>query len=77
MLNDPTKGIDVGAKVEIYKDIDALCQAGCGVIYVAAELPELLGIADRVYVIHEGRLAAEYSGDDITQVNIVKSAIGE
>lgn len=39
MLNDPTKGIDVGAKVEIYKDIDALCQAGCGVIYVAAELP--------------------------------------
>lgn len=77
MLNDPTKGIDVGAKVEIYKDIDALCQAGCGVIYVAAELPELLGIADRVYVIHEGRLAAEYAGDDITQVNIVKSAIGE
>lgn len=77
MLNDPTKGIDVGAKVEIYKDIEALCKAGCGVIYVAAELPELIGIADRVYVIHEGRLVAEYEGDDITQKNIVKSAIGE
>lgn len=39
MLNDPTKGIDVGAKVEIYKDIERLCKAGCGVLYVAAELP--------------------------------------
>lgn len=77
MLNDPTKGIDVGAKVEIYKDIESLCQAGCGVLYVAAELPELLGIADRVYVVHEGRIAAEYEGDEITQRNIVKSAIGE
>lgn len=77
MLNDPTKGIDVGAKVEIYKDIEKLCEAGCGVLYVAAELPELLGIADRVYVIHEGELVAEYSGDEITQKNIVKSAIGE
>ena len=77
MLNDPTKGIDVGAKVEIYKDIDKLCQDGCGVLYVAAELPELLGIADRVYVVHEGKLVAEYAGDEITQKNIVKSAIGE
>lgn len=77
MLNDPTKGIDVGAKVEIYKDIERLCKAGCGVLYVAAELPELLGIADRVYVIHEGKLAGEFSGEEITQKNIVKSAIGE
>lgn len=77
MLNDPTKGIDVGAKVEIYKDIETLCKLGCGVIYVAAELPELLGIADRVYVIHEGQVVAEYEGDEITQKNIVKSAIGE
>lgn len=77
MLNDPTKGVDVGAKVEIYKDIEALCKAGCGVLYVAAELPELLGIADRVYVVYEGRIVAEYEGEDITQKNIVKSAIGE
>lgn len=77
MLNDPTKWIDVGAKVEIYKDIERLCKAGCGVLYVAAELPELLGIADRVYVIHEGKLAGEFSGEEITQKNIVKSAIGE
>lgn len=77
MLNDPTKGIDVGAKVEIYKDIENLCINGCGVIYVAAELPELLGIADRVYVVHEGHVVAEYEGEEITQKNIVKSAIGE
>jgi len=77
LLNDPTKGIDVGAKVEIYKSIEDLCNLGCGVIYVAAELPELLGIADRVYVIHEGAMAGEYAGDEITQKNIVTSAIGE
>lgn len=46
-------------------------------LYVAAELPELLGIADRVYVIHEGKLAGEFSGEEITQKNIVKNAIGE
>ena len=63
--------------MEIYKDIERLCKAGCGVLYVAAELPELLGIADRVYVIHEGKLAGEFSGEEITQKNIVKSAIGE
>lgn len=77
MLNDPTKGIDVGAKVEIYKDVERLCKAGCSVLYVAAELPELLGIADRVYVLHEGKLVGEFTGDEITQKNIVKSAIGE
>ncbi len=77
LLNDPTKGIDVGAKVEIYKDIEKLCESGCGVIYVAAELPELLGIADRVYVLHEGKLVGEFEGDEITQKNIVASAIGE
>lgn len=77
MLNDPTKGIDVGAKVEIYKDVERLCNAGCSVLYVAAELPELLGIADRVYVLHEGKLAGEFVGEEITQKNIVKSAIGE
>ena len=77
MLNDPTKGIDVGAKVEIYKDIEKLCEQGCGVLYVAAELPELLGIADRVYVLHEGELVGEFSGEEITQKNIVASAIGE
>jgi len=47
------------------------------VLYVAAELPELLGIADRVYVLHEGKLAGEFAGDEITQKNIVASAIGE
>lgn len=77
LMNDPTKGVDVGAKVEIYKSIEALCKAGCGVLYVAAELPELLGIADRVYVVHEGKIAGEYAGNEITQKNIVKSAIGE
>ncbi len=77
LLNDPTKGIDVGAKVEVYKDIEKLCEGGCGVIYVAAELPELLGIADRVYVLHEGKLVGEFEGEEITQKNIVASAIGE
>jgi ribose transport system ATP-binding protein len=77
LLNDPTRGIDVGAKVEIYKEIESLCKSGCGVLYVASELPELIGIADRIYVMHEGVITGEYEGDEITQKNIVKSAIGE
>ncbi len=77
LLNDPTRGVDVGAKVEIYKEIDDLCRAGCAVVYVASELPELLGIADRVYVFHEGRINGEFSGSEITQKNIIASAIGE
>ena len=77
LLNDPTRGVDVGAKVEIYKEIDELCKAGCGVVYVASELPELLGIADRVYVFHEGRINGEFSGSEVTQKNIIASAIGE
>lgn len=77
LMIDPTKGVDVGAKVDIYKEMEALCSQGCGILVACSELPELLGIANRVYVMHEGKIVAEYEGDRLTKDNVVKSAIGE
>jgi ABC-type sugar transport system ATPase subunit len=60
LMNEPTKGIDVGSKVEIYKQIEVLCNSGCGILLVTAELPELMMICDRVYVIYAGRITGEF-----------------
>ena len=77
IMDDPTKVVDVGAKVEIYKAIEALSNQGCGTLVIGSELPELIGICDRIYVVHEGRITGECVGDEITQENIIKYAIGE
>jgi putative multiple sugar transport system ATP-binding protein len=60
ILDEPTRGIDVGAKYEIYTIINRLAAAGKGVIVISSELPELLGISDRVYTISEGRITGEF-----------------
>ena len=65
------------AKVEIYKEIENLCQHGCGTLVVGSELPELIGICDRIYVVYNGEIAGECCGEEITQENIIKYAIGE
>jgi ribose transport system ATP-binding protein len=77
LMNEPTRGLDVGAKVEIYKQIETLCHKGCTVILVATDLPELLALSDRVYVFHNGMITNELGKDQMTQENIIKSAIGE
>lgn len=77
LMNEPTKGIDVGAKVEIYKEMERICENDGAVLFVTSDMLELMGVCDRVYVMHEGRIAAEYEKADMTQENIVKSAIGE
>ena len=59
ILDEPTRGIDVGAKFEIYTIINKLADEGKGVIVISSEMPELLGICDRIYVMNEGRLVAE------------------
>jgi putative multiple sugar transport system ATP-binding protein len=59
ILDEPTRGIDVGAKYEIYTIIDALADQGKGIIMISSELPELLGICDRIYTLSEGVITAD------------------
>jgi ABC-type sugar transport system ATPase subunit len=77
ILNDPTRGIDVGAKVEIYKLMDRLCQKGLGIIMVSSEMGEVMFTSDRMHVVHEGGIVAEFSKKEATQENIMKKAVGE
>ncbi|WP_245836415.1 ATP-binding cassette domain-containing protein [Paramicrobacterium agarici] len=66
-LDEPTRGIDVGAKYEIYGIINELAAQGKAVVVISSELPELLGLADRIYAISEGRLTGEVARADATQ----------
>jgi ABC-type sugar transport system ATPase subunit len=75
LLDEPTRGIDINAKKEIYGLIDELAQSGLGVVLVSSELPELLGIADRIIVLCEGRKRAEFSRAEATEEKIVKAAL--
>lgn len=76
ILDEPTRGIDVGAKVEIYNIINNLAEQGVGVIIVSSELLELLGMCDRIIVIHEGTITGEFERELFDQENIMKAAAG-
>ena len=71
ILDEPTRGIDVGAKYEIYCVINDLAKAGKAVIVISSEMQEIIGTCDRVYVINEGELAGELSNEEITQEKIM------
>ncbi|MCM3693589.1 multiple monosaccharide ABC transporter ATP-binding protein [Neobacillus niacini] len=72
ILDEPTRGIDVGAKFDIYTIINQLADEGKGVLVISSELPEILGICDRVYVMSEGRITGEVERKDATQENLMK-----
>ncbi len=74
LMNEPTRGIDVGAKAEIYVLMEKLCEAGAGIIMISSEMPEILSMADRILVISEGRITAEYDSDDADQEKLLSSA---
>ena len=74
-MDEPTRGVDVGAKVEIYGQINALAEAGYGILVVSSELPELIGICDRILVMSDGHLAGMVAGDDMTEEKIMSLAI--
>ncbi len=76
IFDEPTRGIDVGAKREIYQIIHDLASKGAAVIFISSELPEIVGVCDRVIVMHEGVLAGELNSDAITQEKIMYYAIG-
>jgi putative multiple sugar transport system ATP-binding protein len=73
ILDEPTRGIDVGAKYEIYTIINELAASGKGVIVISSEMPELLGICDRIYVMNEGRLVDEMPASEASQEKIMAS----
>jgi ribose transport system ATP-binding protein len=75
LLDEPTRGIDVNAKREIYTFIDELTQAGLGLIVVSSELPEILALADRVLVLCEGRATAEFTRADATAERVLSAAL--
>ncbi len=72
ILDEPTRGIDVGAKYEIYNIINKLADQGKSIIFISSELPEILGICDRVYVMNEGKIVGELSKKDASQESIMK-----
>ncbi|MBY6277198.1 ATP-binding cassette domain-containing protein, partial [Symbiobacterium thermophilum] len=76
ILDEPTRGIDVGAKAEIYRLMGELVQRGMGIILVSSELPEVMGLSDRILVVHEGEITAEFSRAEFDQERIMQAATG-
>jgi ribose transport system ATP-binding protein len=76
IFDEPTRGVDVGAKVEIYNLMNRLTQAGAGIIMISSELPELLGMSDRILVMHRGRIHAEFDAAEATQERVLSAALG-
>lgn len=73
ILDEPTRGIDVGAKYEIYTIINQLAADGKGVLMISSEMPELLGTCDRIYVMNEGRIVAELPKGEASQETIMRA----
>jgi ribose transport system ATP-binding protein len=76
LLDEPTRGIDVGAKFEIYELINALVAEGVGIIMISSELPEILGLSDRILVLHEGDVTGILDRSEATQEKILNLATG-
>jgi ABC-type sugar transport system ATPase subunit len=74
LLDDPTRGIDVGAKAELYRLMDQLCRQGLGIIVTSSELPELLTVSDRILVLCEGRQTGEFARRDASEQVIMEAA---
>ena len=75
-LDEPTRGIDVGAKQEIYAEINKLAKEGMAIVLVSSELPEVLGLSDRVIVLHEGKLTGEFTRQEATPEKVMAAATG-
>jgi L-arabinose transport system ATP-binding protein len=77
ILDEPTRGVDVGAKAEIYSVISSLAADGIAVVVISSELPEILGLADRILVMHGGRITGELSHDEATEERVLALAMAE
>ena len=74
IIDEPTRGIDVGTKSEVHRRMSNLAAEGLAILMISSELPEVLGMADRVLVMHEGALVAEISRDDATPESVMFAA---
>jgi ABC-type sugar transport system ATPase subunit len=74
LLDDPTRGVDVGAKAELYRLMDELCRSGLAILVTSSELPELLTVSDRILVLCEGRLTGEFTRAEATEQKIMEAA---
>lgn len=77
IFDEPTRGIDVGSKVEIYQLMNRLTEEGVAIIMISSELPEILGMSDRILVMHQGKINGELSAEEATQEKILHYALGE
>ncbi|HEX4914964.1 MAG TPA: ATP-binding cassette domain-containing protein, partial [Vicinamibacterales bacterium] len=76
IFDEPTRGVDVGAKVEIYNLMNRLTDSGAGIIMISSELPELLGMSDRILVMRGGAIEAEFDATLATQEKVLSAALG-
>ena len=75
ILDEPTRGVDIGAKREIYEQMRAITDQGAAILMISSELPEVLGMADRIYVVRDGRIAGEVNGSGATQESVMSLAV--
>jgi rhamnose transport system ATP-binding protein len=77
ILDEPTRGVDIGAKVEVHRIMSDLAASGLGIILISSELPEVLAMSDRILVLHEGRISAEIPRSDATEERVMYAATGQ
>ena len=77
LLDEPTRGVDVGAKHEIYELMNKWTQEGIAIVLITSEMPELLAMSDRILVMHRGRITAEFTSEQASQEKILSAALGE
>ena len=77
IVDEPTRGVDVGAKSEVHRTLSHLAKTGMAIIMISSDLPEVIGMADRVLVMHEGKLTAELSRSEATEEAIMFAATGQ
>ncbi|TXK71266.1 sugar ABC transporter ATP-binding protein [Paenibacillus sp. N3.4] len=77
LLDEPTRGIDIGAKHEIYALINELTQTGMAILLITSEMPELLALSDRIMVMHRGKITAEFTQDEATAEKVLEAAMGK
>jgi ribose transport system ATP-binding protein len=76
IFDEPTRGIDVGSKVEVYKLINKLAEAGSAILFISSEMEEIMGMSDRVYVMHDGSLTGEFQRAELNQEALMFAATG-